>query len=423
MFNKGYFIKNENGWDLEMKKRYGNILLLINFTDGLVSSTYALAILYFMQLNSNSIFKNSVIANLGSIALICVTLLLGAFIDRKSSKFILITANLIMFIIAWIPGQFVSSAYFFLIVLIVDLVVTLLNLMISITSEAFIKLIISEENMSRYVSVSSGLVMLGTISGIVFLYFGFDNIRPQFIFLLMASVFLLNVLLSLLLPNKKVVKHEGEKISTWEELKEGIRYMKSSTYQKNNLLLYTILGTIHTVSSSLIIYYWAQVDKQFIESSFLLYGLGIGIAVGVVLTNVIKKHNLTVLWIFSILISLALFSLTVAHTPLMLSAVFGSILGFLVVPLSILKTVRIKRTTSEMQARVLSMNRMFIAILSLAVVMIFGAVGEFTGFIYAPMVFLGVLNIIGLIVFSIRDSKDSFTQHVGELEMSSSVSE
>ncbi|CAN7271364.1 MFS transporter [Rossellomorea sp. LjRoot5] len=406
-----------------MKKRYGNILLLINFTDGLVSSTYALAILYFMQLNSNSIFKNSVIANLGSIALICVTLLLGAFIDRKSSKFILITANLIMFIIAWIPGQFVSSAYFFLIVLIVDLVVTLLNLMISITSEAFIKLIISEENMSRYVSVSSGLVMLGTISGIVFLYFGFDNIRPQFIFLLMASVFLLNVLLSLLLPNKKVVKHEGEKISTWEELKEGIRYMKSSTYQKNNLLLYTILGTIHTVSSSLIIYYWAQVDKQFIESSFLLYGLGIGIAVGVVLTNVIKKHNLTVLWIFSILISLALFSLTVAHTPLMLSAVFGSILGFLVVPLSILKTVRIKRTTSEMQARVLSMNRMFIAILSLAVVMIFGAVGEFTGFIYAPMVFLGVLNIIGLIVFSIRDSKDSFTQHVGELEMSSSVSE
>lgn len=382
-----------------MFKKNSVLLILISFIDSVVSSAFLIGVLYFLQESNKELLANSLVANLGSIASILVTLFIGALVDRKSKKNMLIFTNITMALVAWIPGLFFHNSYFFVVLLVVNLIVVILNLMRSLSSDSYLKGGIDEQDLKKTISFIQLVAMLGLVLGIFLMSYTVDHLSAKIFFASASIFYLINVIFILFLSKDKITDKEGDQQKDWKEIKVGFQYIKNTDSVKVNVMLANTLTVSQGFIASLIIYYWSRIDPQFEHSSMLVSCLGIGLVTGMVIVNVLKEERKSIVLAFCSLGSLGMLLLFLCKNPLSLAVVLGVIFGSNQVAGVTLKTQRIKVTPIEIQGRIGSVNNMFTAILTLTMAVVISYIGQVIHFNYLPISVLAILNIIFLVVY------------------------
>lgn len=376
-----------------------NLFIFISLIDSIVGTGFAIGILFFVQEKELKVFSNGLVSNIGSFATILVILFIGAFIDRKSKKYLLVITNFLMATLAWVPGYFFQTSFFLTIIIIIDLFVTLFSLMGSISSESYIKILVRDYDINKVVGIISIVTMVGTIIGLFLMEYGLDYLKPKIFFIVISLVYFIMGILAIFLKKDNAIVNSEEK-GNYKDIVKIVKLYKSSKFHVNNFVMTTAFGAYQSVSIGLVIFYWSKIDKQFNHSNILLMGLGIGIVLGIVLMNIIKDYSMVIFWISGLISIISTLSIPFCKSPWPLSISLGVTLGSIVVITSMLKSIRIKKTQVNMQARVTSMIKLGISILSLIVVIFIGFIGDLLQFIYLPVYFTAIISLIVMLFCS-----------------------
>ena len=82
------------------------------------------AIRFYTQMHSQSILINGAVGILEQVSFVFVGLFSGLVIDRYARKSVMVVANLLIALFGWLPVLFASTREFFVMILIVDLILS-----------------------------------------------------------------------------------------------------------------------------------------------------------------------------------------------------------------------------------------------------------------------------------------------------------
>ena len=353
--------------------------------------------------------------------------LAGVYVDRWSKKSVLVLSNIgrgfLVFLIPFclsashIKINIFSLPFAFCLLLIITFLVSSLTQFFAPAEQASLPLIIKKKNLlaanSIYTTTMMAMLIIGFAIGEPLLeaiaswgsQFSFDYGKGLLVGL---SYTLAGVVLILIKTKEKRNHKQVNHSHPWQDIKDGLRYLKRNPLISNAMIQLIILFSIFAALAVLAVSLAETIPNlEADQFGYLLASAGVGIAIGAtIVTNQGKKlsHN-KLAWYGLIGMATALFGLSFSTDSLVLAVVMTIILGlfaaFVGVPM---QTTIQGETPPQMRGKVFGLQNNAVNI-ALSLPLALAGIAETYFGLRAVLITLAVFALSGTLFNSLQQKK------------------
>ncbi|WP_019909396.1 MFS transporter [Paenibacillus sp. HW567] len=369
-------------------------LILSQLVSNLGDGVYRLSLVWLMKELTQNAFLMSVLLAAETIPLIIFGLFVGVFVDRGNKKKILLLTHLfrgmlILLIVVFLVTDVMHPTF----LIVIAVVLTCFTAFLKPATTVSIKALIPEQQIAQAQSLSQIIQTIISLAAPAFAAF-LIVIGMQFAFILNAIMYFIGCFFVLLIQNKELVSSKMSDLTflkIFDDIKDGINAITKHAFLKNSMIYFALINFVTAPEAVLLPLVVINVSElATLEISYL-----VGILIGSVLINYLKKFSPIVYICFGI----SLFSLGIGlfafDIPLVLqiTCVFINGIGsaFVNIKMSTMITILVPTEVLGRASSIIS-----VIVLSAMPISIF-MTGLISGFIPLLLIF-GIIGLLGFLI-------------------------
>ncbi len=374
-------------------------LSVMSFGSNLFTSFVGLYVLILIEEKFNSVLFNGLFGDLSRIILIIVALFLGPIIEMQVKKKVMVGSFAIISLLLLPEFLLVHTHFFFISILILDVLMAFFIDVNAISKTTYIKLILTEDRMQQTLGSIGSFTTAGSLLGTIGAAFLYGKVNWLYILVAGLIIFLINfILMATLPPDRKV---QLEKKTNLQHIRDGFNYIRMSRLLKGLVFIIVVYNACAAVVTSLIIFYWGSIDQGFNDTVLIFAGIGLGIGAGMGWVNLFKnyRHPMVFLLIMSMTNGGAMIALGMVQSKVLFASLAGLVFFTFIIISPVVGAMRIKATADLYTSRVTSIINLFSAIGSVIIILIFASLSDLLHADFLPYLAAGILTITSISFF------------------------
>ncbi len=372
---------------------------------------------FYTQMHTQSILINGAVGILEQVSFVFVGLFSGLVIDRYARKSVMVVANFLIALFGWLPVLFASTREFFVMILIIDLILSGIALFGNGAVPGYKKYLLKKEWLVRADGISTMITSGALLFGITLSYGGFLFYHLAITWFFIAdSVTTFVLALILLRPPKDSLSH-AQRLAALTSVTQVVAEIKESfrLFAKNPFIVYYTASVSlgnggSAIVMALIFVLAARVGSL---STMWLPAIVVGFAMmvsGALFSWLAKRIKTMVLIVIAdIGVALCIYLLPILSSVTALTVLIA--LYFILSSLSTSSyvTLRIRETPEALQGRFRSIIVQVSSISEVLIVLLASFLGSVFHSLVVSFAVGSVCTMIGLLIFLYGKWRGRFT--------------